>query len=174
MKYFIFSDIHGFYDELLQALKENNFDINNKDHILISLGDEFDRGQQAKELLDFLIKMQKENRLILVRGNHEDLMEDCLFQLEQGVNISQHHWSNGTLETIAQLTGIDKYMLVAHCYVYNIDIKPKMKKYFKLINKSIDYYEIDNYIFTHGFIPLSTEYAKYKYNPDWRSATQQE
>lgn len=173
-KYFIVSDVHGFYNELREALKGKGFDINNSEHNLIICGDMFDRGQEAVKLLDFLVKMKKKNRIILIRGNHEDLMEDCLMQLAEGVNISHHHWSNGTLDTIAQLTDIDKYMLVAGCYSYNRDIKPKMKKYFNLVKDSLDYYELDNYIFTHGFIPLGSEDTRYKYDPDWRNATKEE
>lgn len=39
MKYFIVSDVHGFYNELQSALKIVGFDSNNKDHIFIFTGD---------------------------------------------------------------------------------------------------------------------------------------
>lgn len=46
-KYFISSDIHSFYDEWINSLNDSGFDINNPSHIVIIVGDLFDRGQQA-------------------------------------------------------------------------------------------------------------------------------
>ena len=43
-KFFVVSDVHGFYDELLNALDDAGFDSENTDHYLISCGDNFDRG----------------------------------------------------------------------------------------------------------------------------------
>lgn len=36
MKYFIFSDVHGYYDELMLALNNTEFDKDNTDHVIIS------------------------------------------------------------------------------------------------------------------------------------------
>ena len=89
--YFITSDIHSFYTIFYETLISKGFDVNNKNHILIICGDAFDRGSESRQLLDFIYKLHKQNRLIYIRGNHEDLLEDCLFQIEARVNISQHH-----------------------------------------------------------------------------------
>ncbi len=155
-KYFITSDVHGFYSELTSELTRNNFLFGHKDHILVICGDVFDRGKEAKRMLKFLLELQKQDRLILIRGNHEDLMEDCLFQLEQRVNISMHHWSNGTVDTIEQLTGFSKYDLI--CGLYNFrEIKERMADYFELVSKAVDYFEIGDYILVHGWIPYILE-----------------
>ena len=169
-KYFVTSDIHGFYSKFKQTLKDKKFDINNPEHKIIICGDLFDRGNEAKELLDFLLKIP-EDRLLIIRGNHEDLMEDCLFQIEQDVNISQHHWSNGTVDTIAQFSGVSKYDIIAQFYDYR-HIKNSMKKYFKLISRAKDYIEIGDYIFVHGWIPLVRDYNNLKYasSEDWDRA----
>ena len=47
MKLFVVSDLHGHYKELIKALKKAEFDENNDNHLLISLGDMFDRGQDS-------------------------------------------------------------------------------------------------------------------------------
>lgn len=155
-KYFVTSDVHGFCSILKNTLEINGFDINNEDHILVSCGDLFDRGGEAVELLNFLKKIPK-RRLVLVKGNHCDLMEDCLFQLEQRVNISMHHWSNGTVDTIEQLTGVNKYDLA--CGLYNFrEIKEKMSDYFELVKDAVDYFEIGDYILVHGWVPTDFKY----------------
>lgn len=149
--YFVTSDIHSFYNLFHKALIEKGFDINNKDHILIICGDVFDRGNESKELLDFIYDLYKQDRLIYIKGNHEDLLEECLYQIENKLNISSYHWYNRTVNTIEQLTGINRYDLVSGTYNYKKDIKPKFKKYFGI--PKLDYYRLNNYLFVHGWVP---------------------
>ena len=47
--------IHGYFDEWMTSLNESGFDFNNKDHILVVLGDIFDRGRQPKDVYKFLV-----------------------------------------------------------------------------------------------------------------------
>ena len=160
--YFITSDIHSFYTIFHETLISKGFDVNNKNHILIICGDAFDRGSESRQLLNFIYKLHKQNRLIYIRGNHEDLLEDCLLQIEARVNISQHHWLNGTLDTISQISGINKHDIVCGVYNYKKDIESKFKKYFEIINNSLDYFELQNYIFVHGWIPHVRDYNNLK------------
>ena len=76
-KYFIVADIHSFYTEMIKALEEKGWDINNPDHIFVSLGDLLDRGNEPMECLKFVNSIPRD-RKILIRGNHEDLIEECL------------------------------------------------------------------------------------------------
>ena len=50
-KLFIFGDPHSFFDILMNALDKKGYDRNDPDHILVSLGDLCDRGEQSKEIL---------------------------------------------------------------------------------------------------------------------------
>jgi len=38
-KFFVFSDVHGFYKELMKALDDKGFDMENPNHYIISCGD---------------------------------------------------------------------------------------------------------------------------------------
>lgn len=49
MKYFVFSDIHGDYDAMIEALKTNGYEPSNHNHTLISLGDNFGRASTGKK-----------------------------------------------------------------------------------------------------------------------------
>ena len=71
MKYFVVADVHGFYDKMIKALKDAGFDRDNPEHIFVSLGDLFDRGDQAVKCLEFVMSLNPARR-ILIRGNHED------------------------------------------------------------------------------------------------------
>ena len=46
MKYFVSSDIHGFFDKWQSALKDKGFDLESPEHKIILCGDLFDRGSQ--------------------------------------------------------------------------------------------------------------------------------
>lgn len=156
-KYFVIADVHGFFNELQRALDEAGFDIKNKNHILISCGDLFDRGKKNKECLEFVMSLPKKRR-ILIRGNHEDLLEDLL---KGDRYIEDYDKHNGTLATIEQLSGGKKrYNALA---VVRED--PLLRKYF---NSLVDYYADDKYIFCHGYVPYDFEYDPLEYEPKER------
>jgi predicted MPP superfamily phosphohydrolase len=96
-KYFVTSDIHSFMDELMVALDKKGFDKDNKDHILCICGDLLDRGDKTVELFEFIKGLQEQDRLIYVRGNHEDLLFDCMAEIYRGEVPGSHHFSNGTI-----------------------------------------------------------------------------
>jgi serine/threonine protein phosphatase 1 len=79
--FFVVSDIHGFYKEMRDALDEAGFDPNNENHWLISCGDNWDRGPNPLEVMKYFRTLP---RKILIRGNHEDLFEECCERGEHG------------------------------------------------------------------------------------------
>lgn len=97
MKYFVSADIHGFYDEWITALNDKGFNINNPEHKVIICGDMFDRGRQPKQIIDFILSHK--DKFILIRGNHEDLMEEMI----ERNNATYMDLSNGTSYTIVDL-----------------------------------------------------------------------
>lgn len=172
MKLFVVSDIHGFFDEFKKALDESRFDPNNPEHMLITCGDNWDRGHQPKEIMDYLMGL---DRCILVKGNHEDLFEEfCERRYPLG-----YDWSNGTANTILDLAPESKNWEGA-CLIAMDKMKP-------LLDQMVNYYETKNYIFVHSFVPLNVlddmpkhytrgrVYAKMEnwreaHNSDWETA----
>lgn len=156
MKYFVISDVHSFYDPMKKALDDAGFDPKNKNHTLISLGDNFDRGDDTIKVWNYLKSLE---RKILIRGNHEDLLIDLINKREA----DRYDYSNGTVSTLCQLAGhnIEEFK-VPYSYSYlgyaiPVAIYEKAKKtgIINYINKNeINYIEIGNYIFTHGWIPF--------------------
>lgn len=151
--YFVVSDVHGFYFELKKALKEAGFNKNNPGHFLIVCGDAFDRGYRAIDVFNFLNYMNKHGRLIYIRGNHEDLLLKLIDILIKKEYIEYYHISNGTLDTISQFTEINVTDLLTHNYD-SIVLKNKLQPLILFINtNTLDYYELNNYIFVHGWVP---------------------
>ncbi len=79
-----FGDVHGAYDELVSLLKEtgmidNNLNWSGGNTDLVSMGDLIDRGPRSRDVVDLIMKLQKQapesgGRVYVVLGNHE-LME---------------------------------------------------------------------------------------------------
>ncbi len=208
-KFFVVSDIHGFYDEFIRDLTNAGFDITNQDHVLIVLGDIFDRGKQPLQVYKFLRELPKERR-ILVRGNHEILLK----QLVDRGFAEKHDYHNKTVDTLFQLCGYDDFdSFIVEKYkeqsLRNIrygtadyeQLKEKWNKkisdvYHSAIIKDIldwiasdewcNYYETNDYIFVHSWIPVQehidwqkslayefvVKYDSDTFREDWRNATQ--
>ena len=129
MRYYVTSDTHGFYDELISQLKSAGYFDDTDPHKLIILGDLMDRGNQAKELQDFVIDLIEKDAVVLVRGNHEDLYEE-LATVDHGLPLG-HHISNGTYDTALQLTGYD--MAMAGIRNYDFADAAKETAFYKII-----------------------------------------
>lgn len=178
MKYFVVSDIHGYYDYLIRGLLEAGYERENEDHTLIVLGDILDRGKQPKEMLDFLMTIPKDN-LIIIKGNHEYLLERLL----KDKAITRADIMNGTAATLFDLLDYDYTGKTHHNpFVYR-DFRKSIKtnKYLKWLKnyKFKNFFKLDKFILVHSFIPLYNKtpfsiyqlYGEYKKNleyiPNW-------
>ena len=171
-KYFVVSDVHSFYDAMIDALNKQGFDIENPDHKVIVCGDLFDRGPDTVKCFEFCSALNEADRLIYICGNHEDLLFQCVHELLQFRYIKSHHSHNGTVDTIAQITGINKYDLMNGVFNEH-DLLDKLMPLMDFITyNTYDYVVIGDYVFVHGWIPCKMErvsYAttKFAYDPEW-------
>ena len=163
-KFYVVSDVHGFYDEMKKALDEAGFDPNDDNSWLISLGDEMDRGPDPEKVINYIMSLP---RAIWVKGNHQTLMEDLI---ARGYACS-HDWHNGTMQSVMSLAPNAKTQAEGFTIAYE-----KTKPFF---NKAIDYLELKNHIFVHSFISLKcldglskyyTRNRQFEFDPDWRYA----
>ena len=166
-KFFVTSDVHSFFDELMAALNEKGFDKNNKDHILCICGDLFDRGPKARELFEFVKELQSQNRLIYVTGNHESLLFDCMSEVYNGRIPGSHHRHNGTIDTICQFCGQSEWIIYDPTWRDRIcEIMQPVLDF--ISDNCVDYAEIGNYILVHGYLPC------YQGLDDFRDATSED
>ena len=150
MKIFAVSDIHSFYNEFIEALNKTGFEKNNPDHLLVCCGDYLDRGPKPWDVIDYLSHL---NNVVLIKGNHEDLMEEML---NRGSAYS-HDIHNGTYKTFCQLLLYVENKVTQKRFSKHIS--PEMKCVYELIlkpfyDKMVNYFETKNYIFCHGYIPV--------------------
>ena len=183
MKYYVVSDVHGFYSQLEKALRIQGFFDDKEPHKLIVCGDIFDRGPEAIKLQQFILQLIEKDEVILIKGNHEDLAQDLLdfaqvyFYNPRKLENS-HHYHNGTVNTFLQLTSmfleeavadVDLFVEKAKRTPYMANIMPKM----------LDYFETGHYVFVHGWIPCCAynyggHYIYENYRSDWRDSTSKE
>lgn len=185
MKYYVLSDVHGYFSLMKQVLEEKGFFDDKEPHKLILCGDMLDRGAEALEMQDFMVDLLHKDELIFVRGNHEDLMIEMLDKFVDyrwGITLgSSHHNSNGTWDSALQLSHMSESNALRNPQelIHKVLDSPFCKE---LIPSSLDYFETDNYIFVHGWIPCFSDdmpawYRKnrhYIYNPEWRTARKEE
>ena len=173
MKYYVVADVHSYYEEFVNAIGNKGFFIEKEPHKLVVCGDLFDRGNQSAELQEFILELMKKDKVILIKGNHEDLMMDLLnsaeYYFKNGIAFS-HHWSNGTVKTLFDLTGMYGGNYTPKQVVNKMSKTPYIKSF---IPSMVDYYETEHYIFVHGWIPtIVLRDIGYKYLPinEWRTA----
>lgn len=154
MKYFCVSDIHSHYDELIKALKEAKFDEKNENHLLIVLGDLFDRGNQTVEVLEFLYDLYEKNKALFIMGNHDVFLLDFLSCKFERTVFNFHR--NGHKKTIEHLFGEtvqddSDFLSIAK------EINRKFPYLIDFLKSFRNFYEIDEYFIVHGGVDASKE-----------------
>lgn len=123
-------DIHGCrtaLEALLEAIEPQ------KDDILVFLGDFVDRGPDSKGVIETLIGLRKQTRVVGLLGNHEEMMLE-VFRGDQ----PHHDWlRHGGIET-----------LESYGFSGDLDILPPGHEQF--LDSLGDYFETDDYFFTHA------------------------
>ena len=120
MKYYVVADVHGFCSILKDSLKEKGFFDDEEPHKLIICGDLFDRGSEAVELQNFILELIEKDEVILIKGNHEELLVDMLNSWHRASYLESHHNSNGTVDTVLQLT--DSKSLEIHRALWYVEM----------------------------------------------------
>lgn len=178
MKYYVVADIHGFYTELMTALTEKGFFDDKEPHKLIVCGDLFDRGNEALKLQEFIMDLIQKDEVILIRGNHEDLAIELIQNVHKWMTptvLFTHHWRNGTVETLLQLTE----MTLEEAYTNPIEYAKRAEttSFFKqIIPSMVDFFETSNYIFVHGWVPCDAlgyggTANTFIYKENWRNVS---
>lgn len=172
MKYYVTSDIHGFYTPLIKALTKAGYFEEHEPHKLVILGDLFDRGKEPKELQNFILDLMSQDEVILIKGNHEDLFVEFT-TTDMGLPYP-HHVSNGTYDTALWLTDYFPKLARAKPFEF-IEALKETPLYRTIIPSMVDYFETDKYIFVHGWIPCIRERdGNFSYITQWRDASAQE
>ena len=146
VKYFVVTDVHSYYDEMIEALNKAGYDSNNPEHFFVSCGDLFDRGLKSKECLDYVMSLPKDRR-VLIMGNHEQNLID-LIDGSRPFDESDRH--NRTLKTMRHLCGNNSTKIenILNGVRENVELK-------SYLDELVDFYETEHFFFVHGWYPWS-------------------
>jgi serine/threonine protein phosphatase 1 len=128
---FAIGDIHGCFDSF-RDLVENKIEIRKSDKLVL-MGDYIDRGDQSKEVVDYIIRLERNGfDIIPLIGNHESMLLDALDDDDLLLN-----WiHNGAFETLKSF-GIKTLKDLDQVYI----------DFFKRLRF---YYSFENYFFVHA------------------------
>ena len=151
VKLFVFSDVHGEVEALVQGLREAGYDASNPSHKLVCIGDLFDRGPGSKKLFDIMVKGQN----IWVKGNHEIMLEEALEKGMDGEFVFFNMLHNGLDKTISSFSDYNLDGLVS---MEQLELAIKRARTHTRGGKTVLsvlktlplYYETKNYIFVHA------------------------
>lgn len=176
MKLFFVSDIHSHYDKTIEALNNAGYDESNPNHLLIVVGDIFDRYTQTIEVYKWLFRLTKENKAIVLSGNHHKFLIDFL---EGSIN-PWNYMHNGLRDTIADfwhrtlpfeswcmiegnclLTDMTQEMYAKWARICRNDINKEYPELLPWLKSMPRYFESKSIIATHGALDLKV--------PDWHN-----
>ena len=164
-KLFVLSDVHGHFEQMVQALRAAGFDPENEEHYLLSCGDLFDRGSENGQVYEYLRSLSHK---ILLRGNHEDLLRDAL--LRGYINeVDRANKTDLTLRALLPAGGVDEEGVLDQDAC-----APVIEEIVAFLDAMGDFYETDRYVFTHGWLPCRVEGRHPSVLPDWRQAGEEE
>lgn len=171
MRYVFISDVHGQFDKMMIALDKANF--NPETDTLVTLGDLFDRGDNSKEVLEYVMSLPN---YIPIWGNHDYRLRQLILGFD---HVQTYDKSNGIPYTLKSFCNMDK---IPSIYL-GIQILKSDNSYKDTYNKLWDYFdkcgwaiEFPDLIGVHAWLPFHTSYGatlkddRYYLNKKWRTS----
>lgn len=147
MKYFVISDIHGYYNVMMDSLQKAGYNENNQNHFLLVCGDMFDRGDDSDKVFEYLYRLTEENKAKVIIGNHDIFLLDFLegdFS-RTAFNI-EHNGHKNTIDAFSSIPFVDNFEEVKENILQNY---PNLLPWLQTLPL---FYELEDYIFVHGGI----------------------
>jgi serine/threonine protein phosphatase 1 len=127
-------DIHGCVHALESLLEM--IALTPKDTLVV-LGDFIDQGHESRQVIDTLIALQSRCRLVVIQGNHEEMM----LHARDSREAYEMWYEVGGFATI-------------NSYLFDASLKIVPPDHWAFIEACRDYYETDTHIFTHAnYVP---------------------
>ena len=148
MRTIAIGDIHGCLTSLVALVKHAGI---TRDDTIVTLGDYVDRGPDSRGVIDYLLRLRREQRVVSLLGNHELLMLGAR-ESPQALDWSQNELVGGaaTLESygLYDIRGIPPH---------NLDF----------IENCLPYHETDSHFFVHAnadpALPLDEQDERHLY-----------
>lgn len=162
-KIYALSDAHGYFTPMKAALDAAGFNPEDESHLLVFCGDMFDRGSENLSVYQYLSGLKNK---ILIRGNHDER----LIRVLQTGQLEYYDVHNQTDKTLAEFFGdgcVDENLRL------HVSDEALAEKLIELYRSERDYFELDDYIFTHGWLPAEVYESTPYLIENWSYATEE-
>lgn len=156
-KVFVVGDIHGQAKMLEKILKHWN----EKEEQLVLLGDLADRGPDSKKAIELAYDLVLSHQAIVLKGNHEDLLEKYLKNPEEH---HLHYYMNGGEKTLRSLLGAQLELEAP--WKNARKVQENYSWLIPFLESLPYYYEWKDYLFVHAGVDLSLE--------NWKDSTKRD
>ena len=154
---YVISDLHGYYDLFIKLLEKISF---SEFDLLYIIGDVWDRGPDSLKILFYI---QEHDNIILIKGNHEYMMQEALYYgvyyddidyPSKAFKLWIANGGNTTMENIREYLQKDKlkhedYRVVRSAFLKNL---------YEYLNNLPEYLEIEvnnqSYVLVHAGIDV--------------------
>mgnify|MGYP005749543995 FL=1 len=131
MARYALTDVHG-CAQTLKAMVLNQLELKKEDELYI-LGDLVNKGPDSKEVIDFVIHLQKQHyQVTCLRGNHDEMLLQASVKGEKALNLTPTE-----KKLTMQSFGIDRFEQLS-------------EKYVKFIENLPHYLELPDYFIVHA------------------------
>lgn len=156
-KVFVVGDIHGEKKKMEEILMHWN----EAEEQLVFLGDLADRGPHSKETIESAYNLVCQKEAILVKGNHDDMLEKYL---EDPQKHHLHYYMNGGEKTLHSLLGdkLSKKNPIKNAEKVKVDY-PWLLPFLKSLRY---FYEWEDYLFVHAGVDLTLK--------DWKDSAKRD
>ena len=142
-KAFVISDIHGMYQDFLKVLTYWN-----RKDLLVILGDMIDRGPESLEVIQLVMKIKEHygDKVIVLTGNHDQLLIDFINDPFEYGNNYQNNGGNDTIRSFTKDESIFYYSFAARAN----KLLENNASEIEFIRKLPRYHEFGKVLFTHA------------------------
>lgn len=153
-KLWAIGDVHGFSLALSRLLDRIQPE---PDDSIVMLGDYVDRGPDSRGVLERVLRLQKECRLIPLRGNHEDMIL-TLLEREKNGTLHRPAWKNWfskkTQLELADWLELGGRQTLASYGMLTTRISQILPEHLEFMRQTQLFHETDAFIFAHAaYVP---------------------
>lgn len=106
-----------------------------RDALHVFVGDYIDRGPSSRQVVDFLLDVKDDRECVFLRGNHEEMLLDALYQ--NNIDNWMYNGGDSTLKS----------------YNHARSVRDIPESHLNFYKETKLYHETDNYFFVHAGVP---------------------
>lgn len=157
----VISDIHSHLDRFKQLLKKVNY---TNDDYLVIIGDFIEKGNQAIETIEYLMKLQKQNkRVYVLLGNCEYALEEMVSNpkyAHQVIHYLNHIGKSGMIRQAVHRLSLD--IKADAPEIIQTKVREYLQPYFNYFATLPTTLQINNFIFVHAGIEKRKDWQNSK------------